>query len=225
MIRTPETTTTDAVRLSGVTIRYERPGLDPLKITDDLTLSLPAGAMHCIAGRSGSGKTSILRVAAGLAAPTSGEVAWQGESIVGLADDYVSALRRTTIGYLDQGGTLLPGLSALENVLLPAVPGRRTGDVAQTAAELMDSLGVWGLAGSRPGTLSGGERQRVALARALLLDPPVLMVDEPTAGLDRRTADDVVAILRSLVSRGKAVLVASHDERLIEFADERTLLK
>ncbi|MBK4346950.1 ABC transporter ATP-binding protein [Lacisediminihabitans changchengi] len=217
-------TTDVAVRLAGVRIDYERPGREPLVVVDDLTLGLHAGSMHCIAGRSGSGKTSVLRVAAGLVPPTLGDVLWAGESIVQLRDDYVTNLRGASIGYLDQGGSLIPGLSALENVLLPAVPARRSTELAPHAAELMNRLGVWDRASSHPARLSGGERQRVALARALLLDPPVVMVDEPTAGLDRESADSVISILRDLVRDGKAVLVASHDERLIDAAESRTQL-
>ncbi len=212
------------VELSAVTIRYERAGMPQLEIIADYHLALEAGLMHCLAGRSGSGKTSILRVAAGLVRPTSGEVAWSGTPLAGLRDDAITELRRTHLGYLDQGGVLVSGLTALENVLLPAVPGRRVKALEGRARELLEQLGVGARAAHRPDQLSVGERQRVAFARALLLEPAVLMIDEPTASLDRETADGVIALLERLTGDGIAVLVASHDEHLIAAADSRTAL-
>ncbi len=220
----PTTTIRPVLGLNRVTIRYSRPGQDPLAIVDDYDLALRPGTMHCLAGRSGSGKTSILRVAAGLVPPTSGEVEWNGEGLHGLSDDAVTSRRRNTISYLDQGGVLVPGLTALENVLLPAVPTRTTKSLASRASDLLGSLGVAGRAGSYPDKLSGGERQRVALARALLLEPSIVMADEPTASLDRTSADSVIRLLRELTEQGIVVLVAAHDQHLIDAADSRTVL-
>ncbi|MCU1580171.1 MAG: ATP-binding cassette protein [Rhodoglobus sp.] len=212
------------VELSDITIRYERAGAEPLDIVVGYDLALEAGRMHCLAGRSGSGKTSILRVAAGLVRPSGGDVAWAGESLAALKDDAITQRRRDFIGYLDQGGVLVGGLSALENALLPAVPGRRTRGLEPRARGLLERLGVGHRASHRPDQLSVGERQRVALARALLLEPAVLMVDEPTASLDRTSADSVIDLLTSLAAEGIAVLVAAHDEHLVAAADSRTTL-
>lgn len=213
-----------AVELRGVRIQYERPGDDPLSIVDDYDLTLERGQMHCLAGRSGSGKTSILRVAAGLVPPSSGQVLWQGLEITGLADDVITTRRRHHVGYLDQRGSLVPGLTALENVLLPAVPDKRTRALVRPARDILHRLGVGPRATHYPERLSGGERQRVAFARALLLGPAVIMADEPTASLDRATADQLIALLRSLADDGIAVLVASHDQHLIAAADSQTML-
>jgi ABC-type lipoprotein export system ATPase subunit len=213
-----------AVDLRAVAIRYPRPGEEPITIIDGYDLRMGPGDFHCLAGRSGSGKTSILRVAAGLVPPTEGRVLWQGLEITGLADDVITARRRHHVGYLDQRGTLVPGLTALENVLLPAVPDRRTRELARKARDLLQELGVGARASHYPDRLSGGERQRVALARALVLNPAVIMADEPTASLDRAAADSLVALLRRLADRGTAVLVASHDPHLIAGATSRTEL-
>ncbi|MDR2999436.1 MAG: ATP-binding cassette domain-containing protein [Microbacterium sp.] len=213
-----------ALELRGVGIQFERPGGDPLRIVSDYDLTLDRGGMHCLAGRSGSGKTSILRVAAGLVPPAAGRVRWEGLEITGLADDVVTTRRRQHVGYLDQRGSLVPGLTALENVLLPAVPDRRTRALSRRARDLLHRLGVGPRATHHPDRLSGGERQRVAFARALLLQPAVIMADEPTASLDRATADRLIALLRGLADDGIAVLVASHDEHLISAADSRTTL-
>jgi ABC-type lipoprotein export system ATPase subunit len=212
------------LELRQITIRYNRAGQQPLAIIDNYSLSLTAGDMHCLAGRSGSGKTSILRVAAGLTQPTSGEVFWAGLSITGVNDDIVTTRRRDMVGYLDQGGVLVPGLTALENVLLPAVPSRRSKALLPRASDLLARLGVNNRATTYPEKLSGGERQRVALARALLLEPAIVMADEPTASLDRASADGVIRMLRELADDGIVVLVAAHDPNLIEAADTRTTM-
>lgn len=229
---TPESRSTDermpgvapVVQLTGVTIRYQSADGHPLDIVADYDLTLAAGEMHCLAGRSGSGKTSILRVAAGLATPTAGEVRWNGDSLAELSDARITVLRRDLVGYLDQSGTLIPGLSAIENVLLPAIPARRTKELASVARDLLEVLGVGARAKHRPEQLSGGERQRVAFARSLLLSPRVLMVDEPTASLDRGSADAVIRLLKELSADGITVLVSAHDQNLIAAADSTTRL-
>ena len=213
-----------AVDLRGIAIQYERPGQDPLEIIEDYDLVMRRGDLHCLAGRSGSGKTSLLRVAAGLVPPTAGSVIWQGLEITGLADNVITRRRRRHVGYLDQRGNLLPGLTALENVLVPAIPDRQTRHLARRARDLLNRLGVGNRATHYPDRLSGGERQRVAFARALLLEPAVIMADEPTASLDRAAADSLIGILRDLSNEGIAVLVASHDQNLIDAADSRTTL-
>jgi ABC-type lipoprotein export system ATPase subunit len=210
--------------MRDVSIQFDRVGAEPLTIVAGYNLVLEAGRMHCLAGRSGSGKTSILRVAAGLVPVTTGTVEWSGTAITGQPDDTITRRRRDTVGYLDQGGVLVTGLTALENVLLPAVPGKNAKKLVRRATDLLHQLGVDGRANSYPEKLSGGERQRVALARALLLEPAIVMADEPTASLDRISADAVIALLRGLADSGIAVLVAAHDQHLINAADSRTTL-
>jgi ABC-type lipoprotein export system ATPase subunit len=210
--------------LRDVSIRFPRHGETDLVIIEDLSLDIDRGVMHCLAGRSGSGKTSVLRAAAGLVRPASGAIFWGAHNIVSQDDDTVTSFRRTHVGYLDQGGVLLHGLSVLENVLLPAVPDRQTRVMSRKARDLLNRLGVGHRLASSPEQLSGGERQRVALARALLFDPGVLIVDEPTASLDRANADGVISLLRSIADSGTAVLVSAHDQHLINAADSRTVM-
>ncbi|MFT4469727.1 ABC transporter ATP-binding protein [Arthrobacter sulfonylureivorans] len=209
------------VELRGITIRYDG-GAEPLVIAEDFDLGLEAGTMHCLAGRSGSGKTSILTVAAGLQEPTAGEVFWQGDALSTMDDDQISDRRRALIGYVDQGGALIDGMSALENVLLPAVPDGQVEERTEMAKDLLDLVGLGRRMRHRPGQLSGGERQRVAIARALILGTKVLVVDEPTANLDREQANKIIHILKDTTQDGIAVLVASHDQELIKAADSST---
>ncbi|AMB58054.1 hypothetical protein AWU67_03335 [Microterricola viridarii] len=193
-------------------------------LADSVDVALRPSRLHCVTGLGGSGKTSVLSVAAGLLQPTSGTVAWNGEELDGLSQDAVATRRSAHLGYVDQESTLLGHLSVVENVLLPAVPRRRAGELAGRAAALLAEYGVGELADARPAELTIGERRRVALARALLLEPPLLILDEPTAGLDRPAAARMIAALEALREAGSALFVASSDQALIDAADVRTTL-
>lgn len=210
--------------LDGVTIAYPVAADRTVTVIEGYDLALAAGGFHCLAGRSGSGKTSVLRVAAGLANPTEGTVHWAGDAIDDMSQHALADRRNTFLGYLDQGGELLPGLTALENVLLPAVPTRAVKRLTSRAVELLEHVGVDHRMQHTPDRLSGGERQRVALARALLMEPTVVVADEPTASLDRASADTVIELLAGLVDHGVAVLVAAHDPGLIAAARSVTRL-
>lgn len=216
--------TSPVLTLDSVTIAYRVAADRTVTVVDDYDLSLETGGFHCLAGRSGSGKTSVLRVAAGLATPTSGTVEWSGEPIAALGENALADRRGAFLGYLDQGGELLPGLTALENVLLPAVPSRQVRQLTERAMALLEHVRVDHRMQHTPDRLSGGERQRVALARALLMEPDVVVADEPTASLDRASADTVIELLAGLTREGVAVLVAAHDPQLIEAAESVTRL-
>ncbi|MEQ4517960.1 ATP-binding cassette domain-containing protein [Pseudarthrobacter sp. B907] len=214
------------LELSNITIHYGggKGGAEPVNVVDDFNMTLHAGEMHCVAGRSGSGKTSILTVGAGLTLPTSGRVFWEGDSLETMGDDEIADRRRALIGYVDQGGALIDGMSALENVLLPAVPDGEVEQRRDMAKDLLDLVGLGRRMRHRPAQLSGGERQRVAIARALILGTRVLVVDEPTASLDRTSANRIISILKDTTSDGIAVLVASHDHELVRQSDTLTEL-
>lgn len=214
--------------LRNIVVKRRPPRRDVamLRILDDVSLVVRGASLHCAAGRSGSGKTTLLDVAAGLLEPTSGQVVWNDTTITTMADNDRSRLRRRFMGYVAQDAGLINSLTAEENVLLAAVPDRLAGRYRDRALDLLGQLGLVDRLRHVPSQLSGGERQRVALARALLLDPPLLVVDEPTAGIDRSGADEIIEMLRRIASRdGRAILVASHDQHLIAAADDVTTLE
>ncbi len=206
--------------LSGVSKVYpSRDGSAPIRVFEGIDLELRAGELVCVAGRSGSGKTTLLHIAAALIVPTSGVVRWRRVDPAELGDAERSALRREMLGIVFQEAGLIGTLTAAENVALPGLPAGLGRDARRRARELLELVGVAGRANHFPSQLSGGERQRVGIARALFADPPVLIVDEPTANLDRRTADAIIELLASIRAAGRGLLVASHDAHLIARAD------
>jgi ABC-type lipoprotein export system ATPase subunit len=204
------------IAVRDITIRF-----GTTTVVEDLTAEVSAGESLCLAGRSGSGKTSVIRALAGVSTPAAGEITWWGEDISTMSEDRRRDLRRTRFGYVDQASTLLDELTLAENVLLPVLPEgtKRARELQPRAKWLLDALGIADRAGLHAGQLSGGERQRGSLARALLLDPEVLIVDEPTASLDRRWADEVIGVLSEYQRTGGAVIASSHDATVLDFAD------
>jgi len=168
-----------------------------------------------ITGPSGSGKSSLLAVAATLIRPDSGRVVIDDVDAAGLSRREATALRRDRIGIVFQQSNLLPALTAREQLLVMAELGGgrdRRGDVRRRADELLDAVGLAAHAGKRPAQLSGGQRQRVAIARALVHEPSVLLVDEPTSALDQERGAAVMQLIQDLSrDRGTATLLVTHD--------------
>jgi putative ABC transport system ATP-binding protein len=185
-----------------------------------VSIDLRAGELVLVRGASGSGKTTLLGVLGGMLLPTSGEIWLGGEPISRLRDHQRAEIRRRKVGYLFQDFGLIDGMSVLENVLLPLVPpGQASGGTVGRATAMLERLGIGSLAETNVVALSSGERQRVALARARVVDPSVLLLDEPTAHLDASLALGLLDDLGALREQGVAVLVASHDPRICN--DER----
>ncbi len=184
-------------------VRYRFPG-DAAETVAGVDWAIPRGAIHCLLGRSGCGKTTLLKLAAGLIAPDSGLVRIGGEPVRGPAPG---------VGFVFQAPTLLAWLSALDNVLLPVSLKRRPRTADREAArDLLTAMGLGDLAGRRPGALSGGQQSRVALARALVTQPSLLLLDEPFAALDALTREELQDdLLRLCTSRGTAALFVTHD--------------
>jgi putative ABC transport system ATP-binding protein len=182
-----------------------------------IDLRIEAGRVTALRGPSGSGKTTLLTLIGCLARPTSGRVRLKGEDISGLPERFLTEIRRQTFGFIFQQFNLIKGLSALENVILPALPtGRPRRELVARAEALLAQLQLSHRAAARVEWLSGGEQQRVAIARALINDPEVIVADEPTANLDTVLSGEFMVILESLSAAGKTVLLSSHDPLVVE---------
>ena len=166
-----------------------------------------------IMGPSGSGKSSLLHVLAGILSPNSGSVMWRGDDIAAMSDARRTRLRRTDFGFVFQSGQLLPELPAVENVMIPMLLARTPRPQAQRRANAMlHALGLAGMVDKRPGQLSGGQAQRVAIARALVTGPGLVFADEPTGALDRATGATVLQLLtQQTLSRGASLVIVTHD--------------
>ena len=189
-------------------------------------LSLAAGQFVAIIGPSGSGKSTLLYALGGLFQASSGTVEWGGIDVLAMKPAARGNWRRATLGFIFQDFHLVPELSPIENVLMPARFDTFVAGAALTtrAAALLDRFGV-PASRRRAAQLSRGEQQRVAIARALLFDPPVILADEPTASLDAKAAETVVSLLAEFASSsGKTVIAVSHDEVLIARAGKRLRL-
>jgi lipoprotein-releasing system ATP-binding protein len=180
----------------------------PIPILSGIALSLTRGDAASIMGPSGSGKSTLLYILGALEPPTSGEISLDGRNPFLLKEKELAAFRNKQIGFMFQDHCLLPQCSVLENVLIPTlVAEKRNGSYEATARKLLEEVGLTGRLDHRPAELSGGEKQRVALARALILDPLVVLCDEPTGNLDHASAEVVSALLLELNRRRKSILV------------------
>ncbi|MDX5333962.1 MAG: ABC transporter ATP-binding protein [Gammaproteobacteria bacterium] len=209
------------IRLTGINRLFEV-GDEKVHALNDVNLEVEAGEYLSIMGPSGSGKSTLLNILGLLDRPSSGTYHLDEVDSSSLSDDERAALRRDKIGFVFQFFHLIPRLTAFENVELPLVlagmdPAERRGKVEAALA----SLGLTPRAAHRPEQLSGGQRQRVAIARATIMDPPVLLADEPTGNLDSASGGEVVEILETLNNRGITLLVVTHDEALGRRATRR----
>jgi putative ABC transport system ATP-binding protein len=192
-----------------------------LEILREVTLAIPEGQFAALVGPSGSGKSTLLGLIAGLDAPTSGSIRVDGEEITSLSEDALALLRGRSIGYVFQSFQLIPTLTALENVQLPAdLRGDPASAARRQARELLAAVGLLDRAAHYPVQLSGGEQQRVALARAFTTRPKLLLADEPTGNLDSANGRRVLDLLLALKSEAGATLIlVTHDPLLADRAD------
>ena len=197
-----------------------RMGSRRIEVLRGISMQVERNEAVFLSGASGAGKTTLLYTLAGLERPESGTVEFEGRRLYGGGSSAEARLRNKKMGFVFQGYFLLPELTACENVLLPAMIGRRT-----TRHEAEQSLAAVGLADRidhLPAELSGGEQQRVAIARALTNDPDIIFADEPTGNLDSKTGDTIMDLLLNLArDRNKTLLVVTHDLRLATRGDRQ----
>ena len=217
--------------LQGVRKTYNAGLPNETEVLHGIDLQVGRGEFIALMGPSGSGKSTLLNILGLLERMTSGRYQLLGESVQGLPDAELTLRRRRTLGFVFQFHHLLPAFSALENVTLPALmsEGRVTPAQHERARGLLDAVGLGAALNKRPAELSGGMQQRVAIARALVMDPPLVLADEPTGNLDTASSAEVFALLRRIhAERRTSFVVVTHDprlgarcDRLVELVDGR----
>ena len=216
---------TEAVLSARGLVRRHGRGAGARPVVDGVDLDVLPGELVAVVGRSGSGKSTLLHLLGGLDRPTAGEVRLLGAPLHGRSERRLAALRARGIGFVFQAFHLVPELSAWENALLPARVARDAAAGRTRLHALFERLELAGLERRLPIDLSGGEQQRVAVARALVMDPPLILADEPTGNLDERAGDEVMALLRAAVDARRAVVVVTHDDRHAAGADRVLTLR
>jgi putative ABC transport system ATP-binding protein len=191
---------------------------------DKVSLSLKDGEFIAIMGPSGSGKSTLLNIIGGLDDPTGGEIILDGQRIDSLREEALVAIRRHKIAYVFQQYHLLPSLTALENVMLPLV-FRGEKDGHDKSLQIMEKVGLKNRAGHKPGQLSGGEQQRVAIARALVGQPSLILADEPTGNMDRKTGTEIMTLFAELNNDGHSIIMVTHDPVVAGYAHKTVFLQ
>ena len=195
-------------------------GRRKLEVLRGVDLDIAVGDFIALRGASGTGKSTLLHLIGGLDAPNGGEITYKGQKVSGLSVSALTEFRRRSVGFVFQSYHLLPELTALENVCVPARINRTSADEAgKRGQELLAQVGLKDRAEHKPSELSGGEQQRVAIARALVNQPELLLADEPTGNLDSKTGLEIIELLKTLQRENHTTLViATHDEKVAAHA-------
>lgn len=212
---------TTQLNIENVTKRFKGPKGEIVAVKD-LSLTLSAGEMTSVHGPSGCGKTTLLLMAGGLLKPNSGTIRVAGKDIYSLRREQRNLIRAKNIGFVFQQFHLIPYLTVLQNVMLPSVALPHP-DPQSRARTLISQFGLDHRAAHHPAQLSTGERQRTALARALFHKPGLILADEPTGNLDEENARSVLEHLKLFTKDGGAVLLVTHDNRALEYADTKIM--
>jgi putative ABC transport system ATP-binding protein len=207
--------------------REFRKGQLHVRAVSGVSISIDAGEFVALEGPSGSGKTPLLQLLGALDRPTGGQVLFEGRDLGRLPDGELSELRLRAFGFVFQQFNLIPTLTALQNVEVALAPtGAAGSELLDRSAALLEEVGLADRAQHLPGQLSGGEQQRVAIARALVVEPRVILADEPTGNLDTKTGADVIDLLAGLAAqRGATIIVATHDSELASRAPRRVAMR
>jgi putative ABC transport system ATP-binding protein len=218
---------TEIVRLEHVHKHYAL-GAHKVQALTDIGFSVEAGIVLAIAGPSGSGKSTLLNLIGHIDVPDRGRIIVAGHDITGKTPDDLAELRARTIGFIFQTFNLFPVLTAAENVEYPLLQMQEIGrkERKQRVTEMLHMVELAKFARHRPNQLSGGQRQRVAIARALVTRPRIVLADEPTANLDHKTGEGILALMKALNrSLGTTLIFCTHDQKVIDFADQHILIE
>ena len=212
------------IELTGIH-RYFQVGEQTVHALDDINLTIDHGEYVSVMGPSGSGKSTLLNVIALLDQPTSGRYSLNGRDVTQLSDDELARVRRENIGFVFQFFHLIPRLTAAENVEMPMIlAGIDAKDRQQRVKQALASVNLADRAHHRPDQLSGGQLQRVAIARAMIMQPAILLADEPTGNLDSKSGLEIIALLESLNQQGVTLMVITHDPNIGNRAKRRIRL-
>lgn len=213
------------LELSGITKEY-RVGGQTVRALDGVDLRIEPGEFTSIIGPSGSGKSTLLHLLGALDNPDSGSITFQGEEIGALPEERQAEFRRHRVGFVFQFFNLLPTLTAWENVAIPKLlDGIGLRKAKPRALELLERVGLADRAGHRPAELSGGQMQRVAVARALIMNPPLILADEPTGNLDSATGAAILELLGELAREGNSIVMVTHDLGAVRYCDRVITLR
>src|SRR5688572_16016281 len=203
----------DVIQLQGLSKTYPRPDGGVVRALDDVSLDIEQGDFVAVVGASGSGKSTLLNILGLLDVPTGGHYVLNGADAARMSAREMAQLRNRKIGFVFQAFHLLPRTSALENVELPLLYG--DGDLPDGAGEAaLAKVGLADRVSHTPAELSGGQQQRVAIARALVNSPDLILADEPTGNLDAQSANEVMALLHTLSTEGRTIILVTHDAAL-----------
>lgn len=207
------------IRLEEITKKYSRDKRE-LIVLENLDMYLPEGKFIVISGDSGVGKSTLLNIISGLSKPTKGKVFYDEKQITGLDDKALSNIRKTYLGIVTQNCELIPYLTVLENLKLAyEINKGNDADSKDAFSELLNEIGLLSLENEFPGNLSSGEIKRAAIARALVTNPEVIIMDEPTANLDRQNVTNVLKLLRRYCDLGSTVVISSHEKEAYDYSD------
>lgn len=224
--------TDEIIRMTDITKAYSTGDVETI-VLKDIDLTVKRGDFLGITGRSGSGKSTLMHIIGLLDTPTAGQYVLNGTDVSKLNEDEQAFQRNKEIGFVFQQFNLLPKLSALENVILPAIyAGVNKKERLEKADMLLTMLGLADHLNKRPNQMSGGQQQRVAIARALMNDPELILADEPTGNLDTKSGEDVMKTLKQLNKEGKTIVLITHEhdiamqaKKLIQLEDGRLVHK